>query len=35
MKSAMPIILLFGLLCFFVLANWLNRPYKKKDKDEE
>lgn len=30
MKSAMPAILLFGLLCFFVLANWLNRPRKKK-----
>lgn len=34
MKSAMPIILLFGLLCFFVLANWLNRPFKKTKKDE-
>jgi hypothetical protein len=34
MKSAMPIILLFGLLCFFVLANWLNRPYKKPKKDD-
>lgn len=28
MKSAMPIILLFGLLCFFVLVNYLNRPFK-------
>lgn len=32
MKSAMPIILLFGLLCFFVLANWLNRPYDDNEK---
>jgi hypothetical protein len=30
MKSATPVILLFGLLCFFVLANWLNRPRNKK-----
>jgi hypothetical protein len=30
MKSAMPIILLFGLLCFFMLANWLNKPRNKK-----
>jgi hypothetical protein len=30
MKSATPAILLFGLLCFFVLANWLNRPRNKK-----
>jgi hypothetical protein len=31
----MPVILLFGLLCFFVLANWLNRPRKEPEKDDE
>ena len=37
MKSAMPVILLFGLFLFFVIANWLNRPFKpeKKKKTEE
>ena len=34
MKSALPVILLFGLLVFFKLANWLNRPFKPEKKKE-
>jgi hypothetical protein len=30
MKSATPAILLFGLLCFFVIVNWINKPRNKK-----
>ena len=32
MKSALPLILLFALLVFFKLANWLNRPFKPENK---
>jgi len=32
MKSAMPFILFFGLLVFFKIANWLNRPFKVEEK---
>jgi hypothetical protein len=28
MKAAMPFVLWFGLLLFFKLANYLNRPFK-------
>jgi hypothetical protein len=35
MKSAMPVILFFGLLVFFKIANWLNRPFKPEKKKEE
>ena len=31
MKSAMPVILLFGLFLFFKVANWMNRPFKKEE----
>jgi hypothetical protein len=34
MKSAMPFILLFGLFCFFKIANWLNRPFKVEKKKD-
>jgi hypothetical protein len=34
MKSAMPIILFFGLFVFFKIANWLNRPFKVEKKKE-
>jgi hypothetical protein len=35
MKSAMPFILLFGLLVFFKIANWMNRPFKPEKKKDE
>jgi hypothetical protein len=34
MKSAMPVILFFGLFVFFKIANWLNRPFKAEKKKE-
>jgi len=34
MKSALPVILLFGLLVFFKIANWINRPFKPEPKKD-
>lgn len=34
MKSAMPFVLFFGLLVFFKIANWLNRPFKVEKKND-
>jgi len=34
MKSAMPVILFFGLMVFFKIANYLNRPFKAEKKND-